>query len=86
MITGPSCGTTVIKGANVFIKVEEFKNKDECNVRLKELRERGYNPSNCRVSRWVLQRLPVKWEDRFYLAYDSEQRKRRKGKKIHAAS
>ena len=55
--------------------VEEFEPLEERDERVKELRERGHKPNK------YSEPVPTRWENRFYLAYSPEQRKRKKDAK-----
>jgi hypothetical protein len=52
-------------------KIEEFKTKEERDLRVRELKDKGYRPN------LTSDPVPVKWETRFYASYSSGQRKRK---------
>ena len=53
------------------IKTEEFKTKEERDTRMNELKSNGHHPSKSSDP------VPVKWESRWYVHYDPEQRSRK---------
>lgn len=51
---------------------EEFETSDERDDRLKALREKGHKPA------MYTNPVPTRWENRFYLTYSPEQRRKKK--------
>lgn len=51
---------------------EEFETQDERDARIKTLQEKGHKPA------MYTNPVPVRWENRFYLTYSPEQRRKNK--------